>query len=421
MNISLFCTLFFLFILILIGCSDDAQTTNDIRIGAVYPFSGEQAVVGQEIRQGIELAVHITNNPYPDLNMPLAESAGLPAFGGTPVQVIYADHQSSPAGAQERTRELINRHRVVALIGAYQSEQTRISSEVAEQAGIPFLNPDSSSLSLTERGYQWFFRTTPTDATFVREAFQFMSELNAGQNAGLQRLAIIRESTDFGAGVISQVQALAPNYGMQVVADIVSQGTAESVPAAVTQLRTAQPDAVLFAIYTEDAIRFMQEFKRQNYAPPLIWADDAGFTTLEFQQTLGADAAYITSREVWSVDITETNPLAASVNALYRARNGTDMNGNSVRAFIGTMTLFEAINRAASTDPASIRTALRATDIPTAQLIAPWRGIRFDSTGQNTLGDGIVVQMLDNRYTTVWPQGLAIKPIIFPFPAWEMR
>jgi branched-chain amino acid transport system substrate-binding protein len=111
----------------------------------VYPFSGSQAVVGQEIRQGIELAVQVINSPYPDLNIPLAAGTGLPALGGMPVQVIFADHQSTTAGAREQTNALITQQQVVALLGSYQSEETRVASEVAEQAGIPFLNPDSSS------------------------------------------------------------------------------------------------------------------------------------------------------------------------------------------------------------------------------------------------------------------------------------
>jgi branched-chain amino acid transport system substrate-binding protein len=188
---------------------------------------------------------------------------------------------------------------------------------------------------------------------------------------------------------------LAPRYGMQVVAEIVSQGAAESVPAEVSQVRTAQTDVVLFAIYAEDAIRFMQEFKRQDYAPPLLWADDAGFISPDFQQTLGADAAYVTSREIWSLDITQTNSPAAQINTLFRIRYGKDLNGNSARGFIGMMTLTEAINRAGTTDSAAVRDALKTTDIPAEQLIVPWRGIRFDNMGQNTLGDGIVVQMIN--------------------------
>ncbi|MEJ2032019.1 MAG: ABC transporter substrate-binding protein [Deltaproteobacteria bacterium] len=140
---------------------------------------------GEEIRQGIELAVDIINNQYSQLNLPLAENRGLSAFGGIPVQVIYADHQNTEAGARKKTRELITFHEVAALMGAYESDKTKIASEVAE--GIPFLTATSTSPALTERGFQWFFRTTPTDITFVNNTLKFITDLNAERKAGLQR------------------------------------------------------------------------------------------------------------------------------------------------------------------------------------------------------------------------------------------
>lgn len=409
-----------LFTFTLAGC-DLGDSRPAVRVGAVYPLSGPESAAGAQVKQGIELALDIINEPHPELDLPLAAERGLPALGGRPVRVIFADHESTTAVTQEQTSRLIEDERVSALIGAYESEQTRVASEVAETSAIPFITATSTSAGLTERGFEWLFRTTPTDVTFVNHAFEFISNLNAERAAGVQRLAVVHEGSAFGTGFSNLVAALAPRYGMEVVADVVTEGAAESVPAEVTQVRDSQPDAVLFAVYAEEAIPFMQEFKRQDYAPPLIWADDAGFISPDFEQTLGADAQYVTSREVWSADLTQTNPLAAEINALYRERYGVDLDGNSARSFIGMMTLAEAINRAGSTDSAAVREALGATDIPADQLIAPWQGIRFDDTGQNTLGGGIVVQKLNGRYRTVWPTAIAVEPVVFPFPDWGAR
>ena len=409
------------FLLTVAGCELGSDNGKTVRVGAVYPLSGPQSSAGAEVQQGIELALDIINRPHPQLDLPLAAQRGLPALGGTRVEVIYADHQSTAQLAREQTARLIEEERAVALLGAYESEQTRIASEVAEGFAIPFVNATSTSPALTERGFQWFFRTTPADTTFVNNALQFIRELNTERGAGLQRLAVIHEGSAFGTGVRDLVASRAPEYGMEVVASVETEGAATSVPAEVTQVREAQPDAVLFAVYAEEAIPFMQEFKAQDYAPPLIWADDAGFISPEFLQTLGADAEYVTSREVWSVDLTLTNPLAAEVNALYRERYGVDLGGNSARSFIGMMTLAEAINRAGSTEPTAVRDALRATDIPADQLIVPWQGIGFDQTGQNTLGDGVVVQRLNGRYRTVWPNAIAVEPLVFPLPDWGAR
>jgi branched-chain amino acid transport system substrate-binding protein len=136
-------------------------------------------------------------------------------------------------------------------------------------------------------------------------------------------------------------------------------------------------------------------------------------------ETLGDDANHVLSREVWALDLSGSKPSIAEVNNLYRERYGANLTGNSARAFTGLIVLAEAINRAGSIDPDKIREALLATDIPADQVIMPWDGVEFDpGTGQNTLAKGIIVQIQDQGYHTVWPWDLASRDLIWPMPEW---
>jgi branched-chain amino acid transport system substrate-binding protein len=51
----------------------------------------------------------------------------------------------------------------------------------------------------------------------------------------------------------------------------------------------------------------------------------------------------------------------------------------------------------------------------------PWKGVKFDESGQNVLGSGILVQIVDGKYHTVWPFGVAAREIVWPMPAWDKR
>ena len=51
----------------------------------------------------------------------------------------------------------------------------------------------------------------------------------------------------------------------------------------------------------------------------------------------------------------------------------------------------------------------------------PWKGVKFDETGQNTLSSGILVQIIDGKYTTVWPFDLASHEVVWPMPKWDQR
>jgi branched-chain amino acid transport system substrate-binding protein len=81
--------------------------------------------------------------------------------------------------------------------------------------------------------------------------------------------------------------------------------------------------------------------------------------------------------------------------------------------------LCDAINRAGSTDPAKIQAALRATDLKPDQLMMGFKGVKFDSKGQNILASGVMIQLQDGQhYVAVWPKSNAQKAPIMPYKGW---
>ena len=100
---------------------------------------------------------------------------------------------------------------------------------------------------------------------------------------------------------------------------------------------------------------------------------------------------------------------------------GRDLSDVPVRAFTGFLTLVDAINRAGSTDPEKIRIALTETDIPPEKLIVPWRGIKFGSNGHNMLVRGILMQVQNGKYCTIYPFDLASCEVVYPMPTWEEK
>ncbi len=405
--------------LFLAACAGGGGGGKTVKIGAVYPLSGGLATTGQDLKQGVELALEIINNEHPELNLPLAKSKGI--LGGKQVEVVFADHEGKPDKGKAEAERLITQEKVVALIGSYNSSVTKTASQAAEQAGIPFLNPESTNPTLTERGFKWFFRTTPHDGTFAENAFQFFKDLNDQKGAGIQTVALVYENTDFGKGFAARAKTFAEKYGFQIVADISYSRKTQDVSSETQKIKAANPDAVIFVSYVSDAILYMKTFKQFGVAPKVIWANDAGFIASGFLDSLGKDGEYIMSREVWALDLAKSKPIIKQVNDMYHEKYGKDMNGNSARAFTGMLVLADAINRAGSTKPEAIRKALQETNIPGDQLIVPWKGIKFDETGQNVLGSGITVQVLNGKYTTVWPFDLAAADVVVPFPAWDQR
>jgi len=391
-----------------------------IKIGAIYPLTGPAATTGKELADAVKLAQEIINNSY-DFNLPLAKSEGLPNLGGAKIEVIIADHQGKPDVGLAEAERLITEENVVALIGCYYSSVTKTASLAAERRKIPFLNPESTAASLTERGFMWFFRTTPNDDTFSENFFQFLNDLNEKKKAGIKKVAIFHENTDFGKGVKETETKYAKKYGYEVVETVSYSANSSSLDSEVQKLKKSGAQVIMPASYVSDAILFMKTLKKFNYAPQMILAMDAGFISGEYSKSLGKDGDYILSREVWALDLAKKKPMIAEINKLFKESFGKDMNGNSARTFTGLITLADAINRAGSTDPEAIRKALMNYEISGDKLIMPWKGIKFNEKHQNYLGRGIVVQLIDGKYYTVWPFDLASHDIVFPFVPWDKR
>jgi branched-chain amino acid transport system substrate-binding protein len=387
----------------------------EIRIGAIYPLTGAAASTGLELRNAL------INNGTKGLNLPLTTTGGLPNLKGARIKLIFGDHQGNPQTGATEAERLISQEKVVALVGCYFSNVTNTASQVAERNGIPFLNPESSSATLTQRNFKWFFRTTPHDELFVANFFEFLKDVEKKKNISVKRIALLNENTLFGTETTKIEEKLASELKYPIVEKILYPAKSTQLTSEVQRIKAANPDLIMQSSYLGDAILSMKTYKELGVSPDALLANDAGFNDSEFLKTLGKDGEYILSREVWALDLTSKNPLIKQVNDLYLERYKTNFNGNSARTFTGLMTLAEAINRAGSTQPEAIQKALAETNIAGNKLIMPWKGIKFDATGQNTLGSGIIVQVQDGKYVTVWPFDMASKDVIWPMPKWDQR
>jgi branched-chain amino acid transport system substrate-binding protein len=398
-----------------------AAAADKVRIGAIYPLTGPAGSTGAELKDAITLAADIVNGKY-DLDLPLARTQGLPNLKGAQVEVIFGDHQGKPDVGQAEAERMITTEKVAALIGAYYSSVTTTASIAAERHKIPFLNPESTDPKLTERGFKYFFRTTPYDDLFAENFFQFLNDVKKRKGAKISSVATVYENTNFGTGVNNAIKANAAKYGYRLAVDVAYAEKGTSAIAEVQKVRAASPDVVMPASYTADAILYMKTFKDLNYVPQAILAMDAGYISDEFKKTLGKDGDYVLSREVWALDLAKRKPMIAKVNEIYKKRFGRDMNGNSARSFTGFLVLADAINNAGSTDPEKIRESLEKYKLSGDKMIMPWQGVAFDpKTHQNTEGRGIIVQLVSGEWRTVWPFELASAEVVWPMPAWGKR
>lgn len=414
--------LFSLFAILSLGLVPISQSSaKEVVIGVIYPLSGPVAQVGIDAVAAVKTAVEIINEDV-NLNVPLGPGKGLPNLGGAKVRVVVADHQGKPDVGQGEAERMITQEKVHALYGAYYSSVTATASQVAERFQVPFVNGESTSPKLTERGFKWFFRTTPHDGEFTQLMFDFMRDLQANKGVKLSSVAIFHEDTLWGTDSGAVQQKLADATGYKVVSKISYRAKTTSLTSEVQVIKGAAPDVFLPSSYTSDAMLFLRTAKELDYNPKLLIAQNAGYTDPTFLETMGKDAEGVITRSPFNTDLAKTIPLINDINERFKKHsNGRDLSDVPVRAFTGFMALADAINRAGSTEPEKIRAALSETNIPPDKLIVPWRGIKFGANGQNLLVRGILMQVQNGNYCTIYPFELAACELVYPMPSWKEK
>ena len=360
-----------------------ARAADDVVIGALYPFTGNSAQVGADARAALEVTAEIINGAHAPVPMLLGKGGGLDHLKGAHIRLVFADHQGDPQKARAEAERLITQEHVAALIGTYQSATAATVSQVAERYQVPFMSADNSSPSLNRRGLKWFFRTTPHDEMFTQAMFDFMTAEGKKTGHPAKTVTLFYEDSIFGTDSSAAQRRLAKQDGITVAADIKYRANSPSLSAEAQSIRAAHADVLLPSSYTSDAILLLRSMAEIGYKPPVILAQSAGFAEQTFLSAVGPLNDGTLNRSSFALDATKSRPAIAPVDALFKARTGKDLNDNTAREVVALQVLADAINRAGSTKPEDIRTALVATNIPGKETIMPWKGVHFDATGQN--------------------------------------
>src|SRR6185437_5210658 len=149
--------------------------------------------------------------------------------------------------------------------------------------------------------------------------------------------------------------------GRGIALDVAYTTNATDVQSQVLQLKEKKPDVVIMISYTSDAILLAKTMQALDYKPPMLLADDAGYSDPSFIKAVGKISQGAFNRSSWSVGAPESP--TAIIAKLYKKKSGDEMDDTAGRQMQAFFVLVDAIDRAGSTDPAKIQAALKATDL----------------------------------------------------------
>jgi branched-chain amino acid transport system substrate-binding protein len=372
----------------------------EIPIGHIHPLSGFLAFDGQELANGLKLAVEEIN-----------AAGGIKSMGGAKLKVLTGDSEGKPQVAI-REVERLYKAGAVALTGCYQSSVTLVATQIAEKFKVPFVVSVAVSDDVTDRGFDYTFRVQPNARQMSRDTVEYLSEIIKASNSGAKTIAYLHDDTAFGTSLSGHVIDFAPEYGLEVILDVPYSPKSADVTTEVAKIKAAGADIVMDTGYFGDGVRVyktMHDVRLQCQG--IVGCGNGAFSHPKFIEELGGITENVLDGNY------RANPLSKLTRqamAHYKEVYGGEMGASTVFAYVAPYVIADALERAGTTDRVALRDALAATNI--TEHILPQGPIVFDENGQNKNASAAMMQIRDGEIKVVWPEKYAQTEPIFPVP-----
>ncbi|MGH2615160.1 MAG: ABC transporter substrate-binding protein [Thermomicrobiales bacterium] len=401
------------------GASVGAQDAAPLRIGALFPFTGDLSDFGPGFLNAAELAVNEIND------------AG--GVNGQPIELVQGDTATSPQQAVEEARRLIELEGVPAIVGpAGSGEALPVVESVAGPAGVLVISSSATSPALTVANDDDFFFRTP-----ISDAAQGVVMADVALEQGYQSACVMYVNNAYGQGLSEAFAEQFTAEGGTVTAQVPHEQEQASYASELAACTDAGPDVLIGAAYPESGRVFLRELVESGDAPSIIFSD--GLKSPDLFAELGWEAfagGYGTASGAPETD------AGAAFEAAWEAAYG------ELPALPYLKELYDAVyvialaaEQADSVDSAAIRDALREVANEPGTVINPgvegWQAavaaidagedidyqgasgtVDFDENGDITKGvievwqiEGEEILTAETRDVDLSAQGAAATPV----------
>ncbi|NBK26101.1 MAG: hypothetical protein EOM68_29310, partial [Spirochaetia bacterium] len=344
----------------------------------------------------------------------------LPNLNGAKIELVKADTKGDTTIAVSEAKRLISEQGCVAITGQLTSSMSKAIAVVTEQYEIPLVTA-GSAVTLTDGSldYEWLFRFNLTDATYIDDSFKLMNLANE-EGTAIKTVAFLSEDSEFGANIVGVELAKAKEHGYKVVQNMTYAGNSVSLSSEVIKLKASNPDAVMVAGYSTDIILLIKTMKDQNWFPKMLIGQRGGFVTADFFAALEGDTEYIYSTGGWAPDLDKDS--IKSLQEIYpKYSKGIPFNEGMSKDAVDVLLIAACINQAGSTNPVELAKALKNPQLDLSKVFMPWDNIKMDQYNQNVDATGVVMQVQNGKYVTVYPKNSRNAVAIYDAPAWSAR
>jgi len=250
--------------LVLTACGGGGSSAKTIKIATQSPLSGDQSVVGVDIKRGAELGLE-------------QMSAGLTGMGFK-IELAPFDDQANPDTGVANAKQIVSDPSILCVVGHYNSGVQIPSSEEYHNAGLANVSPANTNPKVTTRGY------AEVNRIVGRDDVQGVVGANFAFNKGMKSVFVVHDKTAYGQGIAEFFKQEAERLGMQVLG---FEGTEEKAnfDAILSPMLAANPDVVYFGGMAFQAAVMFKQAREKGYMG--MFLSDDGFDSSDAAKIAG--------------------------------------------------------------------------------------------------------------------------------------
>lgn len=321
--------------LTLASCSK--AESNSVKIGGIFPLSGQVAVYGVECKNGVDLAIEEIN------------AAG--GINGKPVVLVSEDDEGNPDKTVNAFKKLSTKDGVKVIIGSLTSGCTQAITTLSQASKVVQIAPAATAPAITDVG-DFIFR-----ACFIDPFQGTVGGKFAAETLGKKRAAILYDiGNDYSVGLADNFKIAFTKAGGSIVSEESYATNDKDFNAQLTKIKNANPDVVYLPDYYGTVALIAKQLRAQGINVPMVGADGwDGLTSNAGDEVLGG---YYSNH--YAVDSTE--PAVKKFVESFRAKYNKDPNSFAALGYDCVYLIRDAIVAAGAEDSIAVRDALAKTD-----------------------------------------------------------
>lgn len=321
------------------------RAAEPVKVGSFLAVTGGASFLGDPEKKTLEMYVEKINNEG--------------GIDGRPIDLVLYDSATSPKKAVTFVKRLIEQDQVDLIIGGSTTGETMAVIKEVQKTGVPFISLAGAGI-IIDPVKKWVFKTPHTDRLAVQKIFEDMKA------RGLSKVGLLSGSGGFDKSCHRNALSLAPEMGIEIVADEThGKGDTDMTPQ-LTKIKNAPGvQALLYCGFGAPTSIVAKNARQIGMTIPHYQTHGSASVKFIKGAQGAAEGVRLPAAALLVVEqLPDTHPqkkVGMAYKKAYESRYHDPISTFGGHAYDGLYIAVGAIERAGSTDKEKVRTEIENT------------------------------------------------------------